>query len=339
MPDHMDLWVRLLAATREAPVDAAALAWRYLDNPHGMARAWVIVDESTNEVGGFTVVLPRRMRLGARTLLAWVGADFSILPRYRALGPALQLRRAARQAIDDGAADFLFAFPNQAMRVIHERAGHLRLGDLRRYAFPANVAFHLERAGVPGWAARALALPGGAIRDLSGRARSLLAGDRVRILRELSRATLREVTVAAERLTFGRVAGIRDSTYLEWRYARQPGWHGGVIMAMRTDDCAGYLVFTEERDLLQIADFAALDARAAATLLGVAVRLARKRGSVSVSYVGLEKGIWDDLLTTRGFRPREEHHAVYAYVPARHASLIDAQAPGHWHLTVGDRDV
>ena len=48
------------------------------------------------------------------------------MPRYRAGGAAIALRRAARTAVDQGVRPFLYAHPNERMLQIHIRVGHLR---------------------------------------------------------------------------------------------------------------------------------------------------------------------------------------------------------------------
>ena len=334
---HMGVWHDLLAQTRDTPVDPAALAWRYLQNPAGRARAWVLADDASGEIAGFTVVMPRRMRAAGRELKAWIGADFSILPRFRALGPALQLRRAAREAIDRGEADLLYSFPNQRMVMIHERVGHVRLGQLRRVALPVTLEPHIRRAagGSPVVSVVApavsfawrqwLRLQAGTARDRVHLANGVDPDDRFALLDPAAGT--------------GRVAGVRDAAYLRWRYSGQPGWRGGLLVANRHGRPIGYLAFTEEAGLLQITDLVAGDEQAARSLIAHASALAARRAHGSVSSVGLGSGIWDPVFERMGFREREENYAVYAYVPERHAHWLSADQPAQWHLTVGDRDI
>jgi hypothetical protein len=333
----MALWHRLLSQTRDTAVDERVLTWRYLENPHGVARAWVLLDDTTREAGGFTVVMPRRMRVAGRELLAWIGADFSILPRFRALGPALQLRRAARDAIDAGEADLLYSFPNERMTLIHERAGHARLGELCRYAHPISLRMQLARTFGSPVVGTVLALPVELVMRLGLFVRSSLSTD---IVTPVPASTLDENFAAiAELLPTNRIVGVRDRAYLLWRYARQPGWHGGVLRSMRDQRPTGYLIFTEETGLLQISDIVAADDSAVVALITHAARIAGQRRRLSVSYAALEQGLWRSALTATGFRLREDKNAVYAYVPDRHVPSIDARDPMHWHLTAGDRDI
>ena len=333
---HMGLWHDLLAQTRDTPVDPAALAWRYLQNPAGQARAWVLADDTSGEVAGFTVVMTRRMRATGRELKAWIGADFSILPRFRALGPALQLRRAAREAIDRGEADLLYAFPNQRMMMIHERVGHVRLGQLRRVELPVSLAPHIDRVmGGARLASVVAPIATFAWRQWLG-LRAGVARDQVQLTDGVAPDDLDGLDPATGT---GRVAGVRDASYLRWRYAGQPGWQGGLLIARRHARPTGYLAFTEEAGLLQITDLVAGDERAARSLLAHASALAARRGRRSISSVALGGGIWDSLFQRLGFREREENYAVYAYVPERHAHWLSAREPAQWHLTVGDRDI
>ncbi|RPI83368.1 MAG: hypothetical protein EHM42_08485, partial [Planctomycetaceae bacterium] len=116
----------LLVRTRTYDISLDRLRWMYLANPDGPAVLWTVRQEG--ELQGFTACLPRRMRVNGQPLRAWIGADFSMDPRQRTLGPAALLRRQARLGIEAGRADFLYAHPNERMALVHRRVGHQALG-------------------------------------------------------------------------------------------------------------------------------------------------------------------------------------------------------------------
>jgi hypothetical protein len=331
------LWEDLLARTRETTPSPDVLAWRYLANPQGRALAWVLIDEKTSEIGGFTVVMPRTFLRAGETLRGWVGADFSILPKFRALGPALQLRRAAREAIDRGDADVLVSFPNQRMTLIHERAGHQRLGRLARVARPISVAPQVARRA-SGAVAGIVAPPIDFARRLSVRLRTRDADVRI------AACAVDDLDARFDMLAMSvgqgaRIVGLRDAAYLRWRYFGQPGWTGHLLAAERAGMLTGYLVLSERGGAMFVEDLLAIDNAAASSLVGAAAEAAAQAGCVSVSFTSLEGGAYLPVLNSLGFHERPEDFTVYAYVPERHTAHEDASDPSRWYVTVGDRDV
>ena len=153
--------IAVLDATRRHDVDVTRFQWLYCDNPDGPAVLWAIRKAETGEMAGFTVALPRRMLVNGEIVRAWNGADFSILPRFRTLGLAIKLRRAAKDGVDAGRVDFLYAHPNEKMAVIHGKVGHTPIGEMVRYAKVLKTAPYIERKVGSG----ALAAVGGAVMD------------------------------------------------------------------------------------------------------------------------------------------------------------------------------
>ena len=51
-------------------------------------------------MAGFTVAIPRRMRVDGSPCVCWNCADFSVAPKFRVLGVAVKLRRASREGVD-----------------------------------------------------------------------------------------------------------------------------------------------------------------------------------------------------------------------------------------------
>src|SRR5579872_5481225 len=111
--------IALFNQTRRYKRDATRFDWLYFKNPDGPAVLWTVKESATGELAGFTVALPRRMLVDGIVRCCWNCADFSIHPNHRSLGPAIKLRRAAKDAINAGQVDFLYAHPNEQMEVIH----------------------------------------------------------------------------------------------------------------------------------------------------------------------------------------------------------------------------
>ena len=220
-PAARDAVLEIYNSTRSQPSDARRIDWLYLRNPDGPAALWTIRDASSGTVAGFTVALPRRMMVGGRERLCWNCADFSILPKYRTLGVALKLRRAAKKGVDGGRVEFLYAHPNERMAPIHKKVGHHVLGRMVRYAAVLRSASFFERKV----GNRAIAaVMGGVVDPL------LLVAQQKPRARADFKTTVENAVQFDDRFDdllersaqSASVFGVRDSRYLTWRYTENP---------------------------------------------------------------------------------------------------------------------
>src|SRR5687768_15684034 len=207
----LDRELELLASTVNtsfgSKVSLARFRWLYLDNPDGRALAWLAIDDRTGDVAGCTAVSPRRVRLAhmRRQVKAWNCGDFSITARYRTMGAAVKLRRAARDGIDLGQSPFLYAHPNDRMLPVHLRVGHSPLGRMVRHARPLRLSTRSKVANSLSMAALRLC---GA--DIVVRQRHEIEGVSSQALPDDIDAVYDR---AADRIG---TAVVRDRRYLEW---------------------------------------------------------------------------------------------------------------------------
>ncbi|NIU02668.1 MAG: GNAT family N-acetyltransferase [Nitrosopumilaceae archaeon] len=115
------LLLNILKANRERPEFPyeQRFDWLYYDNPFGEARAWIIWDEAHDYPAGFTAVFPRKVLVNHKEYICWNCGDFSIEKKYRSLGIAVKLRKAAKECVDRGMVPFLYAHPNNRMVHVH----------------------------------------------------------------------------------------------------------------------------------------------------------------------------------------------------------------------------
>ena len=88
---------RLLLALEEYLGDTEGpkrFDWLYLENPYGLAKAWMLVQEGSEEVLGVAAIFPRPMRRGGKNTVGYVFGDFCLKPSWRSLGPGIQLQKA-----------------------------------------------------------------------------------------------------------------------------------------------------------------------------------------------------------------------------------------------------
>jgi len=339
LDDVRDEALAALSATRDRPADERRYDWLYRRNPDGEAVLWSIRHEAAGELAGFTVVLPRRVLVDGEEHICWNGADFSIHRKYRALGVAVKLRRAAKEAIDLGRADFLYAHPNAKMQLIHQRVGHWPVGAMVRYAKPLRAAPYLRRR----LHSPVLAAAAGSLVDAGWRL--LRLGRRYQYAGELRVVESPEFDGRFDRLfdeaaAVRRVVGVRDARYLRWRYAENPLYRTRAVLAEEAGRLQGYALFTIDRGVADVKDvLVAGNGPTERDLVARLIEHARGLGLTSVSAVVLEGHPIVDTLNSFGFSRRPDGSQMFGY--ARHEDpLRDVVSnPDSWLVSVGDRDV
>jgi hypothetical protein len=326
---ELDELMRVFDTSFNVESSTERFRWLYRNNPDGPAIAWVVIDDTSGQVIGCTAVFPRRVRIAGsnQITVAWNCGDFAILKRYRTLGAAVKLRRAAKDAIDAGQVPFLYAHPNDRMLAVHMRAGHFVLGRMIRYACPLRLT---TRSNIV----------------------NRLSGSMLRLWnRQRLRPSLDVELVAADNLpadfdsideaSAGRLGTglVRDRQYIDWRFGRNPLYSSEVLVARDRGGACGFLVFTIKDGIGLVKDWLANTEAARQTLFAALLHELAKRGAVSASVVALESHPDFPALRRMGFVLRPEQSSVVTYAapsnPVR-ASLLD---PRHWYMTVGDRDI
>jgi len=330
--------LHLLNATRRHTVESSRFEWLYAGNPDGPAVIWALRRGEAREAVGFTACLPRRMRVDNRDVLCWIGADFSILPKYRTLGLASRLRRAAREAIDAGRADFLYAHPNERMAVVHKRVGHRPVGTMVRVASLLRTApFVQERLKSP-LAGRLAGLTVDPLRHVA----QSLRGRGPYQMAHINPAEFdnRFSELFDEHSSQYKVIGVRDAAYLQWRYVDNPLYASRVITASRDGRLAGHLVYTVREDTAHIKDvFPGHVPEITSALLSELARSGYREGLRSASFTALNTNPALATFLQCGYRLREEVSQMYAYAPEASAELAQVYDDQSWYITVGDRDV
>lgn len=330
--------LEVFQATRTTRGDETRFDWLYNQNPDGRAVVWTIRRSDNRQVVGFTACLPRRVLVRGTVRRAWIGSDFSILPRFRTLGLAARLRRAAKEAIDSGEVDLLYAHPNDRMAVIHKRVGHFPVGMMQRYARLLRSSPVLEEYVRSPLAADLgamvidpfLAIAG---RDWRWRRRHRICRENVTGFDE----RFDELFDAAAKSS--QVVGVRDARYLNWRYRQNPLMESRIITAHADGKLVGFLVYTVDEDSILIHDVFPMQPNVVQDLLADVTTLGRELGLRSVSLTILNNPEPGALLRSSGFRPRAERSQMYVYASGARFPCEELKSPEHWNITAGDRDV
>ena len=328
-----------LDATRRHASGKRRYDWLYRDNPDGEAVLWAIRKTETGEMAGFTAALPRRVIVDGKPRVCWNGADFSIRKQFRTLGVAIKLRRAAKEGVDAGQVDFLYAHPNAKMQLIHEKVGHSPVGTMVRYAKPLLTAEHWKGRLKGSWLPAAV----GKLTDAALRLRSPEWRHRSTFATRLVESPVfddRFDRLFERAGTTRRVVGVRDSRYLDWRYARNPIYRTHAILAEDGEQLAGYLLFTRDEATVHVKDVLVDDDGAAARdLIAELIGLSRKTRTASISAAVLEGHPLEETLADFDFARRPDCSQMFGYAPAEsllREVVLDRKS---WMLSAGDRDV
>lgn len=309
--------------------DASRFDWLYFRNPDGPAISWKVVDEASGEIVGSTAVFPRRVRLagGREIVRAWNCGDFNILPKYRTLGVAIKLRRAARDAVDAGVAPFLYAHPNDRMLQVHLKVGHLTLGHMVRMAKPLRVR---GKGALVGGLSKAV------LRFYGVDAWT----PRTREVAPVPDAPGPEFDELDARLARGsHTALVRDSRYLGWRFGQHPIEPAEILASRARGRLTGYAAFARREDALLVKDWRAESAADLVALFGAVAREARRRDLGATNVVLLDGHPDVPLLRRLGYLPRPGASTAIVYAPEGATARTAVAEPRRWFMTVGDRDI
>jgi GNAT superfamily N-acetyltransferase len=322
---------------RDGEFDQRRCGWLYLDNPAGPASIWLA--RSGGEVAGFAALIPRWIDVDGTRLVAWITADLSVRDAFRRRGIATALRGKAREGVDRGAASLLYGNPNCISEGVHRKVGFTCLGALCRHAKILSSASYVARLVPSAALSRVI---GSAldplVRRLDGEHRSRNGLSVRRISDQAFDRRFDDLFASTPRSR--SVIGVRDAAYLAWRYGQNPLDEHLVWIAESGADLAGYLVARRYGPALELLDLYPLAQPAVAEeLLAALFAEGRARGLSSVSASLLEGHPFEATLAGLGFRLRDSHSHVFAYVSptSPHKPVVERGAS--WAAMDGDRDV
>ncbi len=319
--------------------DERRYQWRYLDNPHGQAVAWLAIDERTEAVAGFTVAHPRRMSVGGEDVTCWNCGDFSINKRYRTLGVAVKLRSAATQCVNQGNVPFLYAHPNDRMKVVHLKAGHTAIGQMVRYARVLRLDRYMPPSMQASWVTSGLSWAyqkgvmtwHGVQRGCSGFSRELYEGVPDSAPFDVFQQGLRD--------RFS-VFGLRSREYLLWRFGAHPLLTVSALLLYRGRDLVGYALYTCKDRVMSVVDFLYMpEPGVAQALTAHLTEVGWELKMQAISVTLFESNPLIQSLRNFGYALRPETSSVIVHTSPHLPCQEVLYDKAGWFMTVGDRDV
>ncbi len=316
--------------------DGRRFDWLYCGNPHGPARAWVVVEGDSGAIAGAAAAFPRRLSVQGAETLGCVLGDFCIHPRYRSLGPALQLQRACLETMDSGSLAFGYDFPSTSMVAVYKRLRIEPCAQMLRLAKPLRADRKIAEKLRIRPVARSLSVISNLA--LEWRDRGLHPKDAASISAQ-EEACGEEFSTLARQVSAGYgICVERSAGYLNWRYRAHPHRRHEILTARREGALVGYLIFTLRGEDASIVDlFGFEETEILGSLIAHAADVLRGRGVITVSAPILASHPRVALFERMGFRARESV-PVLLYTPSGHGAAQNAAAVPPWFLMDGDRD-
>ena len=283
------------------------LRWKYLENPDGTARLF-IVEDSNGALMGFRASVPRcYTSAGSGTFTAYQGVDVLIDAGLRKKGLYTKLRQFANPRLGG----YRLSFPNRPIFKLSMRFGDRIIGPAYKWWFPvtmkkpsAQIANRLIASGAEEVLRLYAFLWLGRMRD------------DVR-MKPVTRFE-RDMDIAPQFLH-----GIRSASYLNWRFIDNPMYKYSSYEFFEGDECIGYCVYAYVRANAEIYDF-------------VTAKHQRK------CFRRLVEHCRADEINRLVFRGVGLQLGKYGFIRRRDAlSNCNASADipdGRWILTLADRD-
>jgi len=337
--EDQNLLVRTLNQNRARVTDGRRYRWLYLDNPFGKAKAWIAVDDRNGAIAGFTAVFPRLMNVDGKEMLCWNCGDFSINQSYRTLGVAVQLRSAATRIVNEGQVPFLYAHPNDRMKIVHLRAGHKVIGQMVRFAMPLRIDRCLPPLPGMSSVSSALAWTSNTLRSISKQSRCSMQSFRAEIFDVFPvdapfNSLLEE---ARGRLP---IFGLRNDEYLKWRFGMNPMIRLHTLLLYRMEQFVGYAFYSFKDEAMHINDMFCLPERDASdALITYLTNTGWDQRARAVSVTLLESNPLIQSLVRTGYVRRPETSSVIVHATPGLPWGPMLQDKNKWFMTVGDRDV
>lgn len=214
--------------------------WEFRDNPAGHGRIWLAL--AGDKVVGQYAVRPVRMQYCGEVGVGSLCLDVMTHPDYRRQGVLTTLGTKLHEELETEGIPVTHGFPNSnSVGGLVSKVDWIYIRSLRVFVKPLNVARVVERF-IPNQVLSFL------VKGLSRQLTRLIFGCGRAFAQEAGQTRWMDrfddrIDVFWERIAPKyRVAVVRDSTYLNWRYFDNPGRDYRALIAETDDEIMGYVI-------------------------------------------------------------------------------------------------
>jgi hypothetical protein len=329
----LDLW-RAGLGQEGAPL--GKYNWYYRDNPAGPPAILLLRCNESGLHVGVAAMGSRALHAFGKAAVVGEMIDFVVTPEHRTLTPAMMVMRAVHDH-GLGTLGFVYGLPNPKSQAVVKRVGYARIGDMQRYARVLRSTEYLQQR-LPG-ALRWLAGLLGPMADRLRRGQNLLAGAPGNFRGDWMDAPDARFNTIWQRMSGTHVVvGVRDETYLRWRFVDCPlrAHRFFTLTDKKSNALVAYAVCERNGTALHVHDFL-VDPNAAnafAPLWSQLMEAAYRLGCASVTTEFLGQPAVHQQLRQAGFAARGVR-GLYGVSTPQHTALMDA---ANWYMTSADED-
>jgi GNAT superfamily N-acetyltransferase len=322
--------------------------WKIYKNP--IMEGFIYLEERDGRIVGSSTLMPRRIAILDKVVLAAEWADSFTLPEYRRQGiNSKTLIKCKDYAVAHGM-DVIYGPPNEAnyqvqMKLGCRAASYIGWAFLTKSLNRMGLALRLSAKIILGRDVRKnlqhlvyLARMTGSISQVGGPAQG--RGENGFQIVEIDRFRNRVDPLWGEpRYSFFVV---RDADYLNWRYFDNPD-RFTVLAAVRDGEYLGYvaLKMAKNNRTAIMCDFVSVNDRpdVFALLVGEAEKIVRRNGAEVMQLRCIaDSSYYTELKKVGYYDPGpERYHRVVIYGGTELGRRI-LENPGKWHFTYGDTD-
>lgn len=311
--------------------------WQMIENPHGVG--WSYLIEDGNKIIGHLADLPKRFSFRKEVVLGTLTHDMMVHPNYRRRGVSNATARFGIQKVEREKGLFMTAYAIR-MESLNSllKVGWKEVTRLPVLVFPIRfygIVKHYLRF-------KLISLVGGGVARLFysfllRRRKNKITGLEIKKINELDE----QFDLFWNRIIhLFPIIGVRDRTYLNWRYLQHPTRRYAIYRAQKEGEMRGYIILRKV-DLLNfnsavIVDLLALDEEALLALIEEGIQHSRQEGADLLGVMIPKTHPYYQSLRKEGFLSSLKAFHFLVYSHWKEEILFDPKA---WYLTWGDTDV
>ena len=336
--------VRLLKSVYGKWHDMNYWLWKYKNNPAGFFKSNIQIARDNDKMIGYFALVPVKMKLKSIQILGSLGVDLATHQDYQRQGVfvAMANKLYAEAAKNDIPITYAFPFYEEAAH-----KGHMKMGWLTPCIIPNMVKrLSIDKAIKNRIKNRLLQKVGLMI----GR---ILLSKKLRIRKppRTEGLTIEKITVFDGRVDklWEKVSEdynilvIRDSNYLNWRYAHHPDKKYTIFTAEKDSEILGFVVLGSEEfypnKVGYIVDILTVnDKEITQHLLTKSLEYFRSNNVDAVTCWMLRHHWYYKMLKENGFTSTPSRIALVAQTLSSRVSKEVLADPQDWFITMGDDD-
>ena len=312
--------------------------WEFEEGPDGRALIYIVEDE--NKIVGHFADIPRRFSVEGGVVLGTLSLDLMVHPDYWRRGIFAAMGRYGAQRVKQEHGLFMTAFPIRSETILGlKKIGWKEIVKLPVLVYPIRFSgivdryFHFRPIGL---------LFGGSARIFY----FLLFG--LKRKKETEGVEIEEVGELDDQfdlfwqkaISLSPIMGVRDRTFLKWRYLQHPTWSYTIYGGKRNGETTGYIVLRKV-DLLKfnsavIVDLLALDNETLSALVKKGIEYSQKEGADLLSFMVPQGHSYYKILRKKGFLPSPKTFQFMVYPNSNRDIFL---SPEKWYVNWGDTDV